>query len=552
MPWFGGFIGTAAPTVQPEGARYLTSGPATLWTADDWPAERTLTVTHAGQTLAVFGPCSATAAELARLFARGAPGSPTTWSGSYTVVHASQQGVTIVTDLGHACPIYLARSALGVYWASSSRALAALTSAAVDRGWLSAWLRGEQLDADESGLRPSAFAGVTAAPAGARLTIGPTGRVVVAPVTTNRELTFTQAAAELAEALTAAVTLRVQKAARPASDCSGGLDSTSLCLLAARAVAPDREMLAITVHPAGVSAGGDLDYARTAADSMRNIDHQRLPLGPRHAPYSRLLDLPPTDEPPPSAVTYARLAAELNLLAHVGSDCLLTGDGGDALLVGTPALLADAIMSRRIGAVWTGAIDWARLLKCSPWPLLREATRQSRRAGDCSVMTQVIRDSIQAVGRSARADSQLAAHHGIELHNPFTDSRVIEVVLALNPLAHLSPRSYKPLLKVAMRDVLPARVAGRTTKGGCDADHFLGVRAHRASLLGLADGRLAELRLVGPARLRQTINDTADGIVASLAELEPTIAAEAWLRALDRQPAATWVAAPRSPASATR
>ncbi len=160
------------------------------------------------------------------------------------------------------------------------------------------------------------------------------------------------------------------------------------------------------------------------------------------------------------------------------------------------------------------------------------------------IAIRILVDDIREVARSAAADAQLAAASGIDLHNPFLDPRVVDVVLRTELRARPPVHAYKPLLVRAMTGVLPDRLAARTTKGSFNADHYTGMRANLPALLDLADGRLAALGFVDPRLLRAHLLRAAAGIPMSLATLEQALAAEAWLRALDGAPI-TWTRHPK-------
>lgn len=124
-----------------------------------------------------------------------------------------------------------------------------------------------------------------------------------------------------------------------------------------------------------------------------------------------------------------RLAAEFTLLAELGSDCHLTGDVGDSLLH-PHGYLADLARSGRWLRLAGHALGWARLQRCSPWTLLAASLSQGRTAAAVDWLTpQAIElaapddggsgptlldvntrtlQEVQTVGRTARADAQLA------------------------------------------------------------------------------------------------------------------------------------------------
>lgn len=331
------------------------------------------------------------------------------------------------------------------------------------------------------------------------------------------------------------------------ADCSGGLDSTSLCLLAGR----HTSVTAITMHPAGVEHGGDLDYARATVAGCGTIKHQLMSLDERHLPYADAAALPATDEPAPSSITLAMFAAQLQLLADLGSDCHLTGDGGDTLLWTSPSYLADLARSGRFLRLVSHTQSWARLLRVSPWPLLAQAlwpcaqdpppwlnyparpqTSAVSAEFGLSAADQQMLIEIRAVGRTAGADTQIAHAYGIDLHNPYCDGQVIGAAVAVPAWERGSARQYKPLLATALRQVIPPALATRMTKGVFEADHHRGLRAHLNDILALVDGELAVLGLTDPAALRRAISQAAAGLPTHFGFLETTLACDAWLRAL--------------------
>ncbi|MGH3856566.1 MAG: albusnodin/ikarugamycin family macrolactam cyclase [Pseudonocardiaceae bacterium] len=435
------------------------------------------------------------------------------------------------------------------------------------------WPRSSEPRSMRTGLRPiwphrrrhpcqagSAFNGVSLVEGGHRLTLQPGREPQLQPAWTPRRSSWTQASRDLRTALEGAVTARVALARVVTADCSGGLDSTSLCLLAGR----HAPVTAITMHPTGVNHGGDLDYARAAVAGSVSIMHRLMPLDERHLPYTDTTALPATDEPAPSTITLAMFAAQLRLLADLGSDCHLTGDGGDTLLWTSPAYLADLARSGSFLRLTAHTHDWARLLRVSPWPLLARAIRplapdpptwlsvpanpptrsQSASAGlglsaaDLQVLTE-----IQAVGRTARADAQIAQSYGLEVHNPYCDGQVIGAALAVPAWERGSARKYKPLLVAALGQLLPQALAARVTKGVFEADHHRGLRTHLNRVLALADGELAARGLIDVATLRRAVSQAAAGLPTHFGFLETTLACEEWLRAVQLAQPIRWTSA---------
>lgn len=600
MLWFGGFSGQVTAPRIPVGVRHLWPAVPGRWLYGEWTPREVRTAYTARRALAVIGACGMVDGELDRLALHGVPDDVAwRWPGSYVVVQVTDDGTTIWTDVGGASPIYLLSADGGVYWSSSSRALAALTGHRLDLERLAVWLLAPAAPAMLDGR--SAFAGVSLVPAGHRLFLPSTGRPETRRVWRPWPRPGDHAARLRAE-LSAAVAVRVDSVYTPTVDLSGGYDSTALALLAAERLSPDRAVTAVTVHPAGITTTGDVMYARHVAEHP-GIVHRLMALGPEHVPYGALEVVPVTDEPAPSTIAHKRFSAQLQWMRdRLGSDCHITGDGGDSLLSPRPIMLADLVAHGHIRRTLAETIAWARLRRVAVWPLAVAAVRTARTtrtaalqalahslradgsghdrapsnsgiawfpsipappwsthdtrelaaslvagavdrsdaASPSEITTYVTAEVMADVGRSARADVQLAQSHGISLHNPFVDSRVIDAYLAVPLHARPGPAEYKPILRRAMSDLFPAALARRRTKGSFTSDYYGGMRVNLAALHDLADGHLAECGLVDPARLRQTLTLAAAGIPAAFATVEPVITAEVWLRALHRTLPVPW------------
>ncbi|MFP5070939.1 albusnodin/ikarugamycin family macrolactam cyclase [Pseudonocardia nantongensis] len=556
MRWFGGCV---VPHDRPEHARPVPVGARPVgwsrraWLCGAWPTEQ-ITLASAGErTVAVVGRTVCDPTVLARWAGAGVPDhAGSVFPGAYTVIEISADATVLFTDHGLVQPIYTATGADGaVLWGSSSLALAALTDADVDEDWLRAQL--DPATTDEARAR-SAFAGVTPVPPGTRLSLRHGGGIATRPVPSPESAGGYRSSWALRVALADAVA--GVGGPRVAADCSGGLDSTSLAMLLAHR-ARGRDLLAVTVHPAGVDRGGDLDYARAAvahanrAGRDPRLEHLLCPLADQHVPYGRMLDLvAATDEPAPSTIAIARFDAELAALAERGVTDLLTGDGGDTLLGPQPGYLSDLAAAPGLSAralLVRHVLGWARLRRTPAWPLLAQA----RRGGP----GEVTRTSagMQLVARTARADAQITEQrYGISLHNPFTDPAVTAAALALPGHLRAGPSDYKPLLRHAMAGLLPSVVAQRRTKGDFTVDQYRGLRAHLEGLHQLTDGRLAERGLLDPDRYRALLTRAAAGAPGiGFHQLNPVLAAEVWLHAIATRPAvARWATDTATPATA--
>ncbi|MFI1885014.1 albusnodin/ikarugamycin family macrolactam cyclase [Streptomyces jumonjinensis] len=550
MGWFGGAVGPPGSSRTPVGAQTLWREPFV------WATGVTVRTAKGanGRRLAVFGPCGAVDAELDRLVDSADLGrldaAATAWTGAYALVLDDGKGaLTLWADPAGACPLYVAQVNGVTMWASSSLALASLLGGRPDTAWLAAhlvaptaWVPGR-----------SAWVGVEQVPPGCRWTTDLKGNSSFAPYWNPRALARSEVVERLREDLADSVLIRVD-GRTVSSDLSGGLDSSSLAAYAAQC----GPVTGITYHPAGRDTGGDADHARMVAHAFPSIRHRFMPLGREHLPFTDLDALVLTDEPAQSAITVAQLFSQFVLLGSEGASTHLTGDGGDTLFMPPPVHFADLARSGRVLRLARDAQSWARLYRSSPWPALAAAWRTPDLLSGTSLpkpwLTPHTIDMAEAaisphphiprlsyadrylltearyVGRTAATENQLAAAFGIEMHNPFTDARIVETVLAAPSSERWSAHRYKPLLADVVGDLLPEEVVQRGAKGLFAVDHHHGLRSNEAHVLDLTDGHLADLGLIRPAVLRSLLRRAMLGVDIPWGLIEPVLGTELWLR----------------------
>lgn len=538
VDWFGGYVRAGAgPTPVPLPARQLHPEPM-LWTAGDLPAR---VASRSGRAAAVFGHCSMSDHELVGL-TEGADDplggsnplgwmNPVGWSGCYTVVRCDPTATRILTDPAGAQPVYVARSSGGLLWGSSARALSALLGGRIDEDYLRARLPdvGAGLptgtDADRpadslaAGLERSPYAGVWLVPPGSWVRLTGDGEIDLRQAWQPRDRSTSDGIMRLRAALAGGVRTRTSELARVTADCSGGLDSTTICLLC-----DPSQVTAVSVRPPNLFTGGDLDYARAVDLAYPMLKRQQVVVSEAQLPYTGLLGLPATDEPPRSVTVFSRTAHICEVLREVGSDLHLTGDGADVLLAPPLSYLSRLSRWHPLRA-WRHARGWAYLTEQSPWRLRDPGSRLQR---------------VREAARSAASDQQLVASLGLRYSNPFFDNQVVDAVLGVRADRYASPYHYKPLLVSAFSDLLPPTVAGRGTKAIMVADHYRGIRANLEELLSLLDGDLAARGLIDPPWLRDQVRDAAAGIPVALGMLETVLGTEAWLRAVYAAEAPRW------------
>lgn len=470
--------------------------------------------------------------------------------------------------------------------ADRARTLAWLCDAALDEPGLALRLAAG-MDVPHPLPNRSAWQGVSALGGECALRLDESGRAEAdrwwhAP---EPVLDLAAGAAGLREALSSAVAEHVRPATVHGADLSGGLDSTSVCFLAAHAGA---KLAAITLDWEG-AGNEDARWARMAAADLPLARHWLF--GPHELPaqfegLERGAD--PRDEPflLRDAAQQALIAG---LLREAGASVRWCGHGGDhvvqapwqhlsdlmrrhplratrllrgysaqrrwplraalgALLrpgsyPGYLAATADQVASGGSTPRSTGPQPWGETLRLPPW------TSQSARA----TLAELLRDAaadpgarplaaapwqhalihqVRVAGRSARLLEQVSSEHGVRLLMPFCDDRVLAACLAVRPEHTASPFAYKPLLSAAMRDLVPARQLTRTTKDHCAPAWYQGVTAQRGFLTQLAErSSLVEHGLVDPVAWRRALTHP-QLVNEDLAAFENSLGVELWLRDL--------------------
>ncbi|MER7345589.1 asparagine synthase-related protein [Streptomyces aurantiacus] len=558
------------------------------WLAGRWSDDR-MTVCVLGEVrLAVAGICSLNAAELAARAGRiratadieaalsGAHGSfhvsasvagrsyvRGSFTGKRRVYRAQVDGVTVCADRAHV--------------------LARLTGAEVDTAQLALRLAGVTVPhplADSASWR-----GVGAVPPAEAVELEPGGgartlRWWQAPAA---ELPLREAAAGLREALRRAVALRVGPGDVVAADLSGGMDSTSLCFLAAEAGA---RLVTATLHWSAPT-NEDRVYATLAAQRLPHVE--RLVFAPGDVPacFAGLDErLDPGDGP--SLVRRDRLIQRhlAEEMRSRGTRLRLSGHGGDhvvqppaayvhGLLRRSPAAglrhaaglrarsrqplgaTAKALLDRRSYASWLAHaagrlrepaplmdFGWGVRPQLPPWAsdrAVESCREQLRAAARDAVPLHRERGrhawiaGVQQAGLGDVHFSHDAALAGLPQHTPFCDDAVVEAALAARPHEAASPWSYKPLLAAAMDGLVPEPILRRTTKDHCMPEWQEGVRLQRRTLAAWADdSRLVAAGVADEAELRRAL--LSPGLLSgAVSELETTLVAEGWLRDVEHQ-----------------
>lgn len=595
------------PPVVPAESTSVWAGPRPLWTVGEWQPHEMRVLTEATVRAAFLGACPATDAQLRdavrSMTAGGRVDLLRTLPGSFAVVIDNGHHVQVLTDRAGLHPVFHTRLADGTVFSSDALMAAALhhrnLGEAINSRALSATLFAPDLP--DLGTPDSVFSRVQRIGPDHVLAIPADQRVWARRLPAPAHLTDVGVArTTLREALETAVGVRVRNAGRLSTDLSGGLDSSTLAVLAARAGA---QPLAVTY--ADSYAVNDEDVQFAAQVTVEVGLRQAVVTGDAATlPFTAMETTPLTDEPSLDTLIIARTRHRLSPALAYGSELHLTGDGGDVVLT-APGLtyLGDLARARNRHRLRHEADGWARLrhlparqvrqaahrLAATPWPdTVRHLTdhlanphptvparrnpgnqlawtrlspaaawagTQARRAliDQLHLISETPRiprsDSADGAalrtlhghGAATRTFSQITRALGLPVHAPYFDNQVIDACLAVTAADRTTVDRAKPLLAAATADILPAALLKRRTKGDYTGCEYHGLRANARPLRELlADPYLAAAGILDPEGPRDVLRRGLTGVPIPMGALGAVIATERWLRALDTLDSTGW------------
>lgn len=365
--------------------------------------------------------------------------------------------------------------------------------------------------------------------------------------------------------------VRQRMAGTSGAELSGGMDSTSICLLAlglvraGQAAGPLHAFSLVYqalpnlakerryIGAAGAGAGPQLVHHRLPGDDLLNFDG--------------FTDPPPHDEPAPWT-DIAICRAELGLAARLGVRSLLTGMGADDLLDLRPYHLSDLLRAGHGLTAWRDACCWAEAkrgnalqvlrrygfapLRWNSWPggeapghrgqrgiatgeaarrrlppwirpefarrhglaeRLADHDRLAHRGGASTPVSRGVHALQRRVGLDYRW--KLAAPLGVALTHPFLDPRVASFALGALHRLRPEPARVKPLLADAMINVVPDVIRLRSDKRPFNEVFYLGLRRNLPALQAVLDTpALTDLGMVDTELVAGALEDAAMGVTA--------------------------------------
>ncbi|MEV7627213.1 asparagine synthase-related protein [Actinoplanes sp. NPDC089786] len=368
------------------------------------------------------------------------------------------------------------------------------------------------------------------------------------------------------------------------ADLSGGLDSSTLCFLAASTGAALVTHHLLPLDP----ANDDARWARWVAGQLPRAEHRyRSPDdGPAWFEHPDVIDAAAlTDGPMAWHRNRVQLAHTARAMAAEGSRLHLTGVGGDELFSAGPVVLwsrwrenprraFSAVRRARVMNRWrwrdlapalvdNGPFDaWlARAADGLTAPPLRTAGLGMNWGGELRMprwstagATDAVRelilatagrgveplhphraqhqllDAVLATGGALREANTALSPTGVRWEAPFLDDQVVEAALRVSVGERGMRGRYKPVLAAAVRGLVPDRLVERRSKGEFSAEAESGLRRSRRMLVDWCDDlHLTRLGLVNADALRSALLGSHPHR-HDLMPFESTIACESWLR----------------------
>jgi asparagine synthase (glutamine-hydrolysing) len=376
-----------------------------------------------------------------------------------------------------------------------------------------------------------------------------------------------------------------------AAHMSGGMDSTSICLLALDLICagngrPPLHSLSL-VYDRLPTLARERSYIDSVLSAERKglVGHRVVADDILH--FGILLDPPAHDEPFAGLWAMGPDRALIDKAAELGITALLTGMGADDLLDMWPNHLADLLHRGRLIMAWREAGAWAKARNSTPWrilrlfglahafPSLRHGLRELipatvrggrlRKLDDWSIPPWIRPDFVNRYSLSARIGenisrlyrrgfttpaslalhsierrvgdryrNMLAAPKGIALSHPFLDPRVVSFALGLQQRRPSPSEQTKPVLVEAMRDVLPPNIRDRRDKRSFNEVYYLGLSRNRLGLEAMImQAPIDDLEMIDKDILTRSLEEAALGVAdpRSLQRLNVTLSLIAWLSA---------------------
>lgn len=382
---------------------------------------------------------------------------------------------------------------------------------------------------------------------------------------------------EFRETFFEAVECRMRSNGSVWSDLSGGLDSSSVVSVAAEN-GRGRRLSTLSVVFGESTLSDEREWADAVA-RVQGVEQQYID-GDIHHPLSLLRDaVGYWDEPHAAAAFFAVHQEYGRLLGKGGVPTLLTGIGAEAVVMSkrqSPLYLADLLRAGQLRRLWRELDRWQRVrrtpLSNLAWryclrPLVTrpqvsydwqpethdwierdfarrwELNARAKYGGMPSTSRSVAGQwHVEAVGRITGFLHRGYLEKACDIRYPFLHRPLVELALAAPWNLKIVPGEPKPLLRRAMRGVLPERIRRRTLDASTGHAVYAGLRKEWPALEELvASSLLIDLGVVNSERFQAALHLARQGHASDLGALVSALTLDAWLQNAAHKGDAAWV-----------
>jgi asparagine synthase (glutamine-hydrolysing) len=404
-------------------------------------------------------------------------------------------------------------------------------------------------------------------------------------------LTLETAGLEFRNLFSQAIQERVQTG-KVASHLSGGMDSSSIVCLA-REMIQGGNLITLSLVYQMRSLVKETDYIQMILDRDPPVESHFVN-GDEATDFQWFLEeLPEHDEPYPALFHLGMEKVLIDVAAKFGVTTILSGGGAELITQGNHLYLADLIEQGQVKQALSEARKWAEARNASLWSILAEWALKPlipaqlggslysllhegySRWPDLKAFTIApwirsdfaktyhLRDQslslVQQISQYPREETfnrftlqtavgnwtawSLANPEGIHISYPFLDPRLISYSLGLPRSLREVPGVTKPILKAAMKDILPEPIRTRKYKGNFNQVYWQGLSQNLANLENMvAQSKIDDLGVFDTVSLITALQQHTLGIgsVPSGSRISLALAVIAWFdriqKAITEQP----------------
>ena len=383
--WFCGFSSetnsSLATLPQPLDGKMIWEGANPFWVCGAWGKQQIMTIFEGRVRLAIVGTCLAPYKTLVELLENAVRKNDYSQlirlPGNYNLIVQDETDTYVFVDVAGLKPVFYAKYDSSIVYSSLGVALKQLIKAEVDPCWLANRLVNFTIPNQVQNRSP--FCQIQAVPPGHYLQIS-SGKATCKRYWNEPQeySSFPDAAEQLREQLLTAVEGRVRLYGNITSDMSGGFDSTSLALIAAKSLATRGQKLhTITFKTVSATQSEDVKWAEHAASLYPNItpvmiENQEVP-----TEYSNLESIPLTDAPAPVILAISQINYLMEIIRSKDSQLHMSGAGGDQVLTASHSYLADLLRRVQLRTFIQHIYGWSRISHTSPAALMSYAVSLS-------------------------------------------------------------------------------------------------------------------------------------------------------------------------------